>query len=104
MLEGEDGRDIMNMASNVEGQTRRAKVQFGGTGCARSPTPARFLPLLSLLKPKLALKASQRTIRSISFLFQTSLSVNLGSEGSRMGESTIVLWQETKRFGSLVNV
>ena len=97
MLEVEERRDIMNVASNVKGQTRRAKVQLGGTGCARYPTPNRFLP-------KLALKASQRTIRSISFLIQTSVSVNLGSEGSRMGESTIVLWQETKHFGSLVNV
>ena len=104
MLAVEDGPDIMNVVPNLEGQTGRAKVQFGGTGCARYPTPARFLPLLSLLKPKLAPRASQRTIRSISFLFQTSVSVKLGSEGSRMGESTIVLWQETKHFGSLVNV
>ena len=71
-----------NVVSNVDGQ--RAKIQLGGAGCAWYPTPARFLPLFSLLKTKLALKASQRTVRSISFLFQTSVSVNLGSEGSRM--------------------
>ena len=77
------------------------RSNLGGTGCARYPTPARFLPLLSFLKPKLALKASQRTI---GFLFQTSVSVKLGSEGRRMGESTIVLWKETRHFGSRVKV
>lgn len=46
MLEVEDGRFIMNTPSDGEGQTRRVKVQIGGIGSARYPSPARFLPLL----------------------------------------------------------
>ena len=77
------------------GTTRRAKVQVGGIGCARYPTPARFLPLLSLLKPKLAFQASQRNLTQ-----QEHSLPNLHFEG----EKFIVVLQETKDLGSRVNV
>ena len=60
VLEVEDGQVIMNMPSNGEEQTRRVKIQVGGVGCTRYPTPPYFLPLVSLLRLKLAFQASQR--------------------------------------------
>ena len=100
MLEVEDGRDIVNVASNVEGHSESK----GGTGCARYPNPAQFLPLLSLLKSKLALKSLPKNDTQHKLSLPNIRFGELKSEGSRMGESTIILWQETKPFSSLVNV
>ena len=67
------------------------------------PLPLVFFPL-SRLRPKLAFQASQRNDRQQEHSLPNLRFGELGSEGSRMGESTVVLWQETKHFGSLVNV
>ena len=90
MLDVEDGRLIMNMASNVEGHTRRAQVQLREIGCARYPTAARFLPL-SRLRPKLAFQASQRNGTQLELSLPNLRFGELGSEDSRIGELTVVL-------------